>query len=83
MWPRCLPEGTVWEQFLSDDQGELRRDAHGKLLPGPHRRTAVLGGVASQLVSILRTVLIWAHDPRWWWQGGASSCRGCGAPTRR
>ena len=87
MWPRCLPEGTVWEPFLSDDRGELRRDDHGKLLPGP-RRTAVLGGVASQLVSILRAVLIWAgilHDPRWSAAAVAPVhclCRGCGAPTR-
>jgi hypothetical protein len=36
MWLRCLPEGTVWEPFLTDDQGELRLDDHGKLMPGQH-----------------------------------------------
>ena len=36
IWLRCLPEGTVWEPFLTDDRGELRLDDHGKLLPGRH-----------------------------------------------
>jgi DNA polymerase-3 subunit beta len=29
IWLRCLPEGTEWEPFLTDDRGELRLDDDG------------------------------------------------------
>ena len=29
-------EGTVWEPFLTDDQGQVRRDERGRPLPGQH-----------------------------------------------
>ena len=36
IWLRCLPEGTVWEPFLTDEQGQVRRDERGRPLPGQH-----------------------------------------------
>ncbi len=36
MWLRCLPDGTVWQPFIEDENGEYRRDANRKLLPGRH-----------------------------------------------
>ena len=31
MWLRCLPEDTVWQPFMEDENGEYRRDAnHGR-----------------------------------------------------
>ena len=42
MWLRCLPEGTVWQPFMADENGEYRRDANRKLLPGRYRHCIVL-----------------------------------------